>query len=179
MVNGADIETKLANFLTSMNLPEKWEKDAGNAVGKLLGQERLEERIAEIKKIIARIDFRWDMGFVKQEEYIQKREELKAQLAELQPIPQDELIEAHRTLKEFPERWEKGNAEERQRLLYVILCRVWVLDDHICALMLRPCYFVVIHEGIARDSIEDIEPSERPPFQQKENGNFHVMESCR
>lgn len=114
-----------------------------------------------------------------QEEYIQKREELKAQLAELQPIPPHELIEAHRTLEEFPERWEKGNAEERQRLLSMILCRVWVLDDHVCALMLRPCYFVVIHEGIAKASIEDIEPSERPPFPEKENGNFCIMGSCR
>ncbi len=177
MVSADDL-TKLANFLTSTKLPDKREKDAVNAIGKLLGQERLEERIAEIKKFIERVDFRWDMGFMKQEEYIQKREELKAQLAELQPIPQDELIEAHRMLKEFPERWANGDAEERQRLLNKILCRVWVLEDHVCALMLRPSYFVVIHEGIAKDP-QDVEPSERPPFLQKENGNFHIMGSCR
>ncbi len=31
----------------------------------------------------------------------------------------------------------------------MILCRAWVLEDSICALMLRPSYFVVIHERIA------------------------------
>ncbi len=61
----------------------------------------------------------------------------------------------------------------------MILCRVWVLEDRVCALMLRPSYFVVIHEGIAEDAIEEIPPSERPPFPQKENGNFHIMESYR
>jgi hypothetical protein len=73
--------------LISTELPEQWEKDTVKAIGKLLGQERLEERIAQTKKIMERVDFRGDMGFMKQEEYIQKREELKGQLAELQPIP--------------------------------------------------------------------------------------------
>jgi hypothetical protein len=31
-------------------------------------------------------------------------------LARLQPIPQDELIEAHRTPKEFSTRWKEADA---------------------------------------------------------------------
>lgn len=31
-------------------------------------------------------------------------------------------------LKDFPGRWANGKAEERKRLLNLILCRVWGLD---------------------------------------------------
>jgi hypothetical protein len=55
---------QLANFPVSMDLPDKSEKDAANAVGKSFGQVTLQERINEIKKIIERVDFRWDMGFM-------------------------------------------------------------------------------------------------------------------
>ena len=179
MVNADDIETQLANFLSSMELPEEWEKNAVNAVGEMLGQEHVEERIEEIKKIIERLDFRWDMGYLQQEEYIQKREELKTELANLQPIPQDELIEAHRVLKEFSKLWAEADIEGRQHILNLILRQVWVCDDHLCAIMLRPSYYVSVHQAIAKDTDKDVDPSKLPPFLQKENGNFHVMGSCR
>jgi site-specific DNA recombinase len=178
-VQAEPIEEQLGQLLMQLEMPKEWQERALAAVDELLNQKQLRDRIEEIKQIIDRLDMRWDMGFMKQEVYIQKREELKAQLAELQPIPQDELIEAHRTLKEFPERWMKGDAEERQRLLNLILARVWVLDDHVCALTLRPNYFVVVHDGIAKELTEDIDPRELPPFVEKEKGNLRVMASCR
>ena len=147
--------------------------------GEMLGKERLDERIKEIEAIIERLDFRWDMGYLKQEEYVEKREQLKAELAQLQPIPQDELIEAHRTLKEFPTKWKEADAEGRQRLLNLILQRVWVCDDQLCAIMLRPSYYVSVHQAIKDGMIQDLQQDQLPPFLQKENGNFRVMESCR
>ncbi len=119
------------------------------------------------------------MGFIKQEEYVQKREEQKAELTQLQPIPQDELIEAHRTLAEFPNKWGEADAEGRQRLLNKILQRVWVCDDHLFALIPRPSYYVLVHQAIADGAVKDTNPGQLPPFLQKENGNFRFMESYR
>ena len=45
------------------------------------------------------------MGFIQKEEYVKRREELKAQLAQLQPIARDELFEAHKLLKDFKRLW--------------------------------------------------------------------------
>jgi len=100
-------------------------------------------------------------------------------LARLQPIPQDKLIEAHRTLKEFPTRWKEADAEGRQRLLNLILQRAWVCDDHLCAIMLRPSYYVSVHQAIKDGMIKDLPPEQLPPFLQKENGNLRIMASCR
>jgi site-specific DNA recombinase len=179
MVNADHIEEQVAGFLSCMELPKEWEQSAVNAMGELLGQEHLEERIKEIQAIIERLDFRWDMGYLKQEEYVEKREQLKAELARLQPIPQDELIEAHRTLKEFPTRWKEADAEGRQRLLNLILQRAWVCDDHLCAIMLRPSYYVSVHQAIKDGMIKDVPQDQLPPFLRKENGNLRIMASCR
>jgi hypothetical protein len=98
-----------------------YEQSAVNAVRELLGVKHRDERIKEIETIIKRLDSRWDMGCLKQEGYVEKREEPKTQLARLQPIPQDELIEEHRMLKEFPTRWGEADVEGRQRLLNLML----------------------------------------------------------
>ena len=179
MVNADLIEEQLGGFLSCMELPDEWEQSAVNAVGDLLGKERLDERIKEIQAIIERLDFRWDMGYLKQEEYVEKREQLKAELAQLQPIPQDELIEAHRLLKNFSKEWSEADAEGKQRLFNLILERVWVCDDHLCAIMLRPSYYVSVHQALKDGMIKDLPQDQLPPFLQKENGNFRVMESCR
>lgn len=101
LVNAEVIERKLANFLSDMQRPEEWAKNGVNAVGQVLGLECLGERIKEIAKIIERLDFRWDMGFITQDKYVAQRTKLKAQLAQLPPIPHDDLAEAHRHLKIF------------------------------------------------------------------------------
>ena len=70
----------------------EFKETAVNAIGELLRLENIGERIEEIKAIINRLDFRWHMGFIQEDDYIQQREELKAEFAQLQPIPRDELV---------------------------------------------------------------------------------------
>ena len=99
----------------------------------MIGQENLGERIDEIKGIIDRLDYRWDMGFIQEEEYVKRREELKAQLAQLQPIARDELVEAHKLLKDFKRLWNEGSAEDRQRIMKLVLERASVQGEDMVA----------------------------------------------
>ena len=173
---------RVADFLSELHLPDEYQETTANAIGELLGQENLGERIEQIKGIIDRLDYRWDMGFIKEEEYVKRREELKVELAQLQPIPRDELVEAHKLLKDFKQRWSEGNDEERQRIMSLILERVWVQGDFMVALLIRPQYLIWVREGLSDRAGDKVEPAQLPPFlleQQKENGNFHVMGSCR
>ena len=178
LVNADKMEQKLASFLSDRQLPEEWQEQTVNAVGEALGMERLDERIKEIEKIIERLDFRWDMGFINQEEYIAQRTELKAQMAQLQPIPQDELVEAHRLLKNFRAEWSSADAEKRQRILKHVLENVWIRDDELYAVMLRPNYLVWIHRVMQEEGTTAQAPEELPPFLKNKKGNFHFMESC-
>ncbi len=104
----------------------------------MIGQGNLGERIEEIKAIINRLYYRWDMGLIQEQEYVKRREELNAQLAQLQPIARDELVEAHKLFRDFKQLWNEGNAEDRQRIMKLVLDRVWVYGENMVALGIRP-----------------------------------------
>jgi len=113
-------------------------------LGDALGEERLQERIEEIRGIIDRLDQRWELGFIDKDEYIERRLALVEQLESLQPLPEDDLKEAAHILEDFPELWAEADLKERQRLLNLVLARVWVKGKRVSALMLKPAYHIVI-----------------------------------
>ena len=55
---------------------------------------------------------------------------------------------------------------------------VWLRDDEVCGIMLRPNYLGWIHRTIQEDGTAAPAPEELPPFLKNKKGNFHVMESC-
>lgn len=178
-VNADYIEQQVAGFLSELQMPDEFKESAVNAIGELLGQENLEERIEKIKRIIDRLDFRWDMGFIQEDEYIKRREELKAELAQLQPIPQDELSEAFQLMKDFKRLWNEGSQEDHQRIMKLVLDRVWVTGENMVALLIRPKYLIWVREGLRDCAGENIEPAQLPPFLEKEKGNFRLLGSYR
>ena len=116
-------------------------------MGQLLGDKKLDERIAEIKEVISRMDFRWDHGFITdQEGYLEERVKLQQELEQLSPIPDDDLDFAADLLENFAEHWEAkgGDRKEQQRLIQLIVSRVWVREKRIVAMSLRPNYHVTL-----------------------------------
>jgi hypothetical protein len=72
------------------------------AMGQLLGDMKLDERLKEIKTIIERMDFRWDNGFITdQDAYLEQRVKLQQELEQLTPMADDELETAADLLEQF------------------------------------------------------------------------------
>lgn len=59
--------------------PADWRDHIVQAVGQVIGNHQLEERMAQIRQIIERMDFRWDSGFISnQDEYMEQRHTITA-----------------------------------------------------------------------------------------------------
>ncbi len=117
------------------------------AMGQLIGDQRLEERITEIKGIIDRMDFRWDQGFfTNRDEYLEQRVKLQQELEQLTPIPDDELQKAADILENFNRYWQEtdGNRKAQQELINLIVARVWVRGGQVVAISLRPNYHITM-----------------------------------
>jgi hypothetical protein len=67
-----------------MKPPADWKEHAIEAIGDLLGNQKLKDRVVQIEEMIKRMDFRWDNGLVTdKDEYLQKRLELWQELEQL------------------------------------------------------------------------------------------------
>jgi hypothetical protein len=91
------------------------------------------------------MDFRWDHGFiVNEDEYLEKRLALQQELEQLTPIPEEELAFAVDLLAHFGDYWKaaRGKPDEQERLLKLMLVRVWVEDDQVVKLCLRPNFHI-------------------------------------
>ena len=144
------VERQVINVLKTLKPPEDWRKRMVEAMGSLLGDKRLEERITEIKSVIERMDFRWDQGFITdKDEYLEKRVQLQQELERLTPIPDDELDEAADVLQNFAAHWDaaSGDREAQKELLQLIVARVWVKGEKVVAMSLRPNYHITLGVG--------------------------------
>ena len=96
------IEEQVFQLLKTVRPPAEWHQRMVASISELLGDKKLEQRIAEIRNIIERMDFRWDQGFVTDEdEYLEQRVKLQQELEQLTPIPDDELEIALNILGDF------------------------------------------------------------------------------
>ncbi len=86
---------------------------------------------------------------------------------------------AHRLLKNFRSICEQADIEERQRVLNRVLAQAWVMDQNICAIMLRPNYLVWVRQAIKNEGTGESEPVQLPPFLANKKATLQVMESCR
>jgi hypothetical protein len=146
-VNVETIDEQAVSILMQLKPPENWRKGITKALGELLGEKKLDERIDEIKEVIERMDFRWDHGFIAdQDAYLEERIKLQQELEKLSPIPDDDLDVAADLLENFGEHWEEtgGDRKEQMRLIQLIVSRVWVRDKDVVAMSLRPNYHIAL-----------------------------------
>jgi hypothetical protein len=138
------------------------------------------DRMAEIREIIERIDFRWDQGFISQEEYVGKRQQLQLELDALRPIDYDDLIEAAEPVESFRTYWDQCEKmdrplDARQQLLQKIVERVFVREGEVLAVVVHGDFGVVLGKdeqetaNMARVlDIKNAATSEIPPLPQPE-----------
>jgi len=142
------IDDQVVTVLMNLKPPEDWRKGILEAMGDILGDRNLDDRVQEIKAIIKRMDTRWDHGFITNEdEYLQQRIKLQMELEQLTPVGDDELEQAADLLKNFRSHWERleGDEEGRHELVKLIVERAYVEDDKVVAMTLRSNYHLVLN----------------------------------
>jgi hypothetical protein len=127
--------------LKTLKVPDDWRQQMTEAVAEMLGDQQLEARLKEIRETIERMDFRWDHGFITDaDEYLEKRLALQHELEQITPIPDEDLAVAEDLIQNFGMYWDaaRKNPVEQERLLKLMLVRVWVEDEDVVRLCLRP-----------------------------------------
>jgi hypothetical protein len=146
-VRATGVEDEVVEILKKLKPPADWRKRIISAMGELLGDQKLDERIKEIKTVIERMDFRWDHGFIAdQNAYLEERIKLQQELEKLTPIADDDLEIAADILTNFTDYWNATNGDRQKQfeLIKLIVARVWVKDGHVTALSLRANYHVAV-----------------------------------
>lgn len=145
------IDQQVIDILTSLKPPAEWRQKIIRAIGELLGEKDLSQRLEEIRAIIKRMDSRWDLGFVTDEtEFLQQRRQLQQELEQLSPLETNQLERATDLFDNFATHWQQcGNDGEAQSVLIrQLLERVYVEDEKVVALTLRANCHLVIGEKI-------------------------------
>jgi hypothetical protein len=151
------VEAQVVNVLKTLKPPANWRQRIVQAMGDLIGDAKLDERLAEIKTVIDHMDFRWDHGFTTdQQAYLNERVRLQQELERLTPIPDNELEIAADILTNFTAHWEAtgGDRQKQQDLIKLIVARVWVKADRVIAISLRANYHVAI--GMTNETSTDL-----------------------
>ncbi|HEX2905831.1 MAG TPA: recombinase family protein [Phototrophicaceae bacterium] len=141
------VEQQVIDVLLSLKPPTDWRERILYAVGQVIGDRQLEARMVEIKAIIERMDFRWDNGFItNQDEYLEQRLRLQQELDALTPIPDDELERAADILDHFSAHWQATNNDRKAQrdLIQTVVEKVYISGEGVEALVLRPNYFIAI-----------------------------------
>ena len=115
-----------------------------------IGNQELKERVAQIEEMIKQMGFRWDNGFITdKDEYLQKRLGLQQELEQMKPLPMEELETAADILTNFESHWGKaeGNPTEQQRLMQLIFERIWIKNNEVVSVCLRPNYHVTFYQS--------------------------------
>jgi hypothetical protein len=145
-----ELEETVVDLVHTMKPPADWKQHAIEAIGDLLGNQGVKERVARIEEMIKRMDFRWDNGFITdKDEYLQKRLDLQQELEQLKPLPMNELEKAADILTNFAAYWEKaeGDPKEQQRQLHLIFERIWIKNNEVTSVCLRPNYHVTFYQS--------------------------------
>jgi hypothetical protein len=146
-VNAHVIDEQVVRVLQQLKPPHNWRQGVTKAVGELLGEQKLEARLAEIYDIIKRMDTRWDLGFfTNEEEYFEQRLKLQHEVEQLTPVSDDELAQAADLLENFAKHWDQclGDTDAQHELVNLIVERIYVRDEEVVALTLKSNYHVIL-----------------------------------
>jgi DNA invertase Pin-like site-specific DNA recombinase len=141
------LERQVVAVLKTLKPPVDWREHMVQAMGQLIGDQKLDERVSQIKSIIERMDFRWDNGFITDKDaYLEERVKLQRELEQLTPIPDDELEVAADVLENFTAHWEaaKGDVKAQEQLIRLIVARIWVRGEKVVGMSLRPNYHITL-----------------------------------
>lgn len=97
-----------------------------------------ERQSLELDQAIARLDLRWQQGFIAEEPYLVQRTEMQQQLTQLCPFSQLGLGEVSELLKKIRTQWAISDKIEQKRLLHRMLECVWSKRNGVTKLKLRP-----------------------------------------
>ncbi len=145
------IDAQVVGILMHLKPPADWKRGITQAMSEFLGDKNLEQRLAEIREAIRRMDFRWDNGFITDEhDYMEKRVQLQQELEQLTPVEDDDLETAAELLENFGKHWEAcaGDPEAQHELIKVIVERVYVRDRQVAAMTLRSNYHLVLGHDV-------------------------------
>jgi hypothetical protein len=144
-----DLDEQVVAILSNLVIPDGFRDRVEVAVQNRVDNAAALDRMAEIREIIERIDFRWDQCFVSQEEYVGKRQLLQLELDVLRPIDYDDLIEAANLVENFRTYWDQCETmdkplDARQQLLQKIVERVFVHEGEVLAVVVHGDFGVVL-----------------------------------
>ena len=92
----------------------------------------------EIRRMVERIDFSWEEGFMDEQTYVQKRRQLQMEIEMLRPVEHDELMKSADLLANFRALWERCSTQKAQHeLIKQVVERVIVIDQVVLALVLK------------------------------------------
>jgi DNA invertase Pin-like site-specific DNA recombinase len=156
-----DIDGQVVTILKNLKPPKDWRKGVTAAVSEMLGERNLDERLAEIREIIQRMDMRWDHGFfADEEEYIEQRLKLQQELEQLTPIPDDDLEQAANLLNEFGTHWKRleGKPKAQRDLVKLIVQRVYIEGKDVVAMTLCSNYHLVLGNNVKGPTEFSVDP---------------------
>jgi site-specific DNA recombinase len=160
-IRADEAEGQILAVLMSLKLPADWRSKVTQAIAELLGDQKLDKRMAEIRETIERMDFRWDHGFITdRNEYLEQRVALQQELERLTPIPDDDLELAVDLLSNFEEHWKEAedNPDEQERLFRLMLVRAWVVDGQVTEISLRPNIHIVLGLDQKGPTLIEVDP---------------------
>ncbi len=148
-IDVGDLDEQVVAMLSNLVIPDGFRDRVEAAVQNRVDNAAALDRMAEIREIIERIDFRWDQGFISQEEYVGKRQQLQLELDALRPIDYDDLIEAADLIENFQAYWDQCEKvdkplDARQQLLQKIVERVFVHEGEVLAVVVHGDFGVVL-----------------------------------
>lgn len=154
------IDRQVVGILMELQPPANWRANITKTMSEVLGQQNIEQRLAEIRATIERMDFRWDSGFITdKQDYLEKRLKLQQELEQLTPI-QDEMDTAADLLTNFKSYWDAcgDDVEQQHQLVKLIVDRVYVEDDLVVALTLKADYHIVLGHKANEPTFMEVDP---------------------
>jgi site-specific DNA recombinase len=144
------LDQQILEILRQLKPPQDWRQTITQSISELLGEQNLQQRLTEIHAVIARMDERWDMGFITDKEtYIRQRMELQQELEKFTPVDTNDLEQAADLLDNFEVHWAAcgEDTEAQSTLVKQIVERVYVQGQDIVAMTLKSnCHLVLGHK---------------------------------
>lgn len=143
------INEQVVQALANLQIPAGFKARVEAAVQAKVEHAEALRRMAELAEIVKRVDFSWEQGYLKPDEYQAKRGQLQREMDALKPVDYDVLIEAEDLLRNFMSYWhncEKVNKPEeaRKQLLAKIVDRVFVHDHEVVGITLHGDYSLIL-----------------------------------
>lgn len=152
VVQESELNSQIIAILSNLPIPADYQEQIEQAVRNKIENAAALERMQEINKIIERIDFRWDMGRMEKDEYLEKRQQLEQEMESLRPIDYDNLIEAADLVRNFRLYWSECETvenplEAKKQLIAKIVDRIFAYDDKVIAIVLHGDFALVVGEN--------------------------------